>query len=71
MDIYTGPLLSLLQKGIDEGILKAMDVELIYAIVSGHTFGVHKYLSDKTFSPTEAEQVIEETFDLIWKLISF
>lgn len=71
MDIYTRPLLSLLQNGIDEGKLKHMDADLIYAIVSGHTFGVHKYLSGKTFLRDEAEQVMDETFDLIWKLISF
>lgn len=70
MEIHTRPLLSLLQKGIDDGLLKSLDVDLIYAIVSGHTFGVNKYLSGKTFSQTEAIQVMDETFELIWKLIT-
>jgi AcrR family transcriptional regulator len=70
IEIHTRSLFSILQKGIDLGVLKQLDLDLIFSMISGHTFGVHKYLSEKSLSPTEAEQVIDDTFELIWSMIT-
>ena len=63
------PVKDLLEKGISDKVIKPMDVDIIYMLVSGHTFSINQYLNAKQFSKSEENTVIDETFDLLWDMI--
>jgi AcrR family transcriptional regulator len=64
------PLKELLKNGINEGIIKPMDIEIILTLISGHTFAVNQYLLSSGLSDNQRNEVISETFGLIWAMIA-
>lgn len=64
------PLKELLQNGVNEGIIKPMDIEIIFTLISGHTFSINQYLLSNDLSEGKRNEVINETFDLIWSMIA-
>ncbi len=64
------PLKELLQNAIDEGVLKNMDLEILFTLISGHTFSINQYLLSNELSEDKRNEVINETFDLIWSMIA-
>jgi AcrR family transcriptional regulator len=64
------PHLSLIQKGIDKGLIKKLPVDFVYAIISSQTFGVYQYLISKQFTKVQQHDTIEQTFDLLWDMIT-
>jgi AcrR family transcriptional regulator len=64
------PIRTLLKKGITDKIIKPIDVDLIFTLLSGHTFSINQYLVVKQFPKPKQEQVINDTFDLIWDMIT-
>ncbi len=67
---YVKPLKELLQNAIDEGVLKNMDLEILFTLISGHTFSINQYLIISEPKESKREQIISETFDLLWQMIS-
>jgi AcrR family transcriptional regulator len=67
---YVKPLKELLQNAIDEGILKNMNLEIIFTLISGHTFSINQYLLSNELSEDKINEVINETFELIWLMIA-
>jgi AcrR family transcriptional regulator len=70
MQKHIKPLLGLLEKGMQDKIIKAMDVDIIFTLISGHTFSINQYLISKQLNETEQEKVIHDTFDLLWDMIT-
>ncbi|RDC65485.1 TetR/AcrR family transcriptional regulator [Adhaeribacter pallidiroseus] len=64
------PLRELLQKAIHEKIIKPLDVEIIFTLISGHVFSINQYLVRKQFAKPEQDKVIQDTFDLLWDMIT-
>ncbi len=64
------PLLHLLQQGIAAKIIKPLEVDLIFTLITGHTFSTNQYLVAKPLTKPEQDKVIEETFDLLWDMIT-
>jgi AcrR family transcriptional regulator len=64
------PLKELLQNAINEGVLKNMDSEILFTLISGHTFSINQYLTISELSENKREQIITETFALLWQMIS-
>lgn len=64
------PVQQLLQQGIQEQVLKPLDVDLILTLVSGHIFGLNKYLLDKELPVPEQTRVIDKSFTLLWNMLS-
>lgn len=64
------PVLDLLKKGIKEKIIKPMDVDIIFTLISGHTFSINQYLLAKGYSKSKQDKLISDTFDLLWDMIS-
>lgn len=64
------PLLDLLQKAIQEKIIKPLELDLIFTLITGHTFSVNQYLIAKKLAKPQQDQVIQNTFDLLWDMIT-
>ncbi|MFV8327355.1 TetR/AcrR family transcriptional regulator [Flavobacterium sp. ZS1P14] len=64
------PIIALLKNGIKDKIIKPLDVDLIFILLSGHTFSSNHYLVAKQFSKPKQEKVINDTFDLLWDMIT-
>ncbi len=64
------PILHLLQQGMEENLIKPMDLELIYTLITGHAFGINKYLMGKNYPTQKQDEIMEESFALLWKMIS-
>lgn len=64
------PHLSLIKQGIAAGILQDMPADLIYALISSQTFGLYQYIISQDVSSARQHQLIEQTFDLLWKMIA-
>ncbi|HEX8574945.1 MAG TPA: TetR/AcrR family transcriptional regulator [Flavobacterium sp.] len=64
------PHLLLIQSGIDKGLLKKLPVDFVYAIISSQTFGLYQYLISKKLSRVQQHDTIEQTFELLWDMIT-
>ena len=64
------PHLSLIQNGINEGIIKKLPVDFVYSLISSQTFGVYQYLVSKPFTKVQQHDIIEQTFELLWDMVS-
>jgi AcrR family transcriptional regulator len=62
--------LTLIQKGIKEGVIKNMPVDFIYSLISSQTFGLHQYISQKQISKVEQHDIIQKTFEMLWNMIT-
>ncbi len=63
------PHLLLLEKGIENGIIKPLPAEFLYSLISGHTFGAYHYLQSKDFSNLEQHDIVQKTFELVEEII--
>jgi AcrR family transcriptional regulator len=67
---HIAPFLDIIKKGVNEKVLKKMDVELIFALVRGHTFSINQYLLEKTATKKEQTKIIDGSFQLLWDMIT-
>ncbi|MEE1897422.1 TetR/AcrR family transcriptional regulator [Flavobacterium rakeshii] len=59
-----------IQEAIDAGVIKARDVDFIYTIMGSHIFGLYTYLIKNNFSKTKQQQVIQDSLDMLWGMLS-
>jgi AcrR family transcriptional regulator len=64
------PHLTLIKKGIKKGLIKKLPIDFVYAIISSQTFGVYQYLISKPFTKVQQHDTIEQTFELLWGMIT-
>lgn len=64
------PHLDILQQGIKTAVLKPLPVELIYTLINSHIAGINQYLSSDEFSTQKQKKIINESFDLLWDMIT-
>jgi AcrR family transcriptional regulator len=62
--------LSLIQNGIDKGLIKDLPVDFVYSLISCQTFGVYQYLTSKPFTKVQQHDTIEQTFELLWDMVT-
>ena len=67
---HVNPVLDILRNGIKDKIIKPMDVDIIFTLISGHTFSINQYLVSKQLSEVNQNKIIDETFDLLWDMIT-
>lgn len=67
---YIKPIMALLKNGIKDKVIKPLDADLLFTLLSGHTFSSNHYLVAKQFSKHKQEKVINDTFDLLWDMIT-
>lgn len=63
------PLFVLIQKGIDLVVLKPLPVAFIFSLFTAQINGVYDYLISENIAKDATEELINETFELLWKMI--
>ena len=70
MEKHLNPLIEMLQKGIVDKIIKDLPIELLLTIISSQIYGLNNYLVNNDFSKAKQHQIISDTFELLWEMIS-
>ncbi|GLU51680.1 TetR/AcrR family transcriptional regulator [Dyadobacter frigoris] len=60
----------LLGEGVKSKIFKSLPVGLIGTILGSQLYGVYQYLVSNDLSASKQKQVIDETFVLLWEMIT-
>lgn len=63
------PVLQIFRSAIEEKQIIDTDVNLLYTLISNQVFGVNQYLLSNKFNKKAQHKIIEDTFDLFWKMI--
>ncbi len=70
MEKHLNPLIEMLQKGVIDRIIKDLPIDLLLTIISSQIYGLNNYLVNNDFSKAKQHQIISDTFDLLWEMIS-
>ena len=62
-------LVDLIDQGIKMDIIKPLPIDFISTLISSQLFGVNQYLINADFDPVKQKGVINDSFELIWKMI--
>lgn len=62
--------LELIKKGIKEKLIKVTPAEYVMSIISSHLYGVNQYINTQQMSTAKQKQLINESFELVWKMIT-
>ncbi|TRX37814.1 TetR/AcrR family transcriptional regulator [Flavobacterium sp. ZT3R18] len=63
------PLFILIQNGIDIVLLKPMPAAFIFSLVTAHINGLYNYIIANDLTNEAQLELIQEAFDLLWKMI--
>ena len=61
---------ALLQDAAKTQMFKPLPVELISSILASHVYGVYQYLLSSELHEKKREKVIDETFELLWNMLT-
>ena len=64
------PYHDMLCKGIKDKIIKPQPVDLLFTLINSHTYGLNQYLLANNFSKAKQHQVISDTFEMLWTMIT-
>ena len=64
------PYYSMLHRGIADKIIRPQPVDLLFTLISSQTFGLNQYLIAHQFPKAKQHQVISDTFEMLWAMIS-
>lgn len=64
------PLFDFIHEGIKAAVLKPLPVELLYTLINNHISGINQYLSEGEFSTVKQKKTINDSFQLLWDMIS-
>jgi AcrR family transcriptional regulator len=64
------PHLTLIQKGVKQGVLKPLPAELLYALMSNQVFGLYQFITAKKMSKPKQKQAIQATFNMLWDMVT-
>ena len=59
-----------IQLAIDSKIIKSFPVDYIFTLISSHLNGINQYLRKADLSTNKQKEVIAETFDLLWNMLT-
>jgi AcrR family transcriptional regulator len=59
----------LIQKGMDYGLIQKLPIDFVHNLIYGHTYALHTYLSKNELSPYQKEKMIENAFDMLWRML--
>lgn len=67
MNKYEQPHLDMIQQAIDQQVIRPWPVNLVYTLISSHTYGLYQYLRSSTGE--QRERMIRTGFDLLIKML--
>ncbi|PZR16869.1 MAG: TetR family transcriptional regulator [Flavobacterium psychrophilum] len=66
----TGKSCEQIEKAIKDKAIKKRDINYIMTIFTSHTYGLHQYLSKTNFTEKDKKEIIKDSFDMLWKMLS-
>lgn len=60
----------LIERGITEGILKPLPVDLIYTLINSQVFGLYQYLTAQPLTTVERHEIVQRSTDLLWDMLT-
>ena len=67
---HTKPYLVILQKGINNSILKPLPIDFMYTLINSQISGVNHYLYSIKNPSVEQQKIINESVKLLWDMIT-
>lgn len=64
------PHLTLIQKGIKQGVLKPLPADLVFSIMSNQIFGLYQFVTSKKLSKAKQHETIQITFEMLWDMLT-
>lgn len=64
------PHLALIQKAIEDGVIKPMPAGLIYILMTSHIFGLYQFVTSNELSKAKQHEIIETTFEMLWDMVT-
>jgi AcrR family transcriptional regulator len=64
------PHLTIIKKGIKQGFIKHLPVDLIYSLMSSQVFGLYQFVTANKLSKAKQEEAIQTTFEMLWDMIT-
>ena len=64
------PHLIVIQKGINEGVIKSLPVDLVYTLITSQVFGLYQFVTSKKISKSNQTEIIETAFEMLWDMIT-
>lgn len=62
--------LQLLREGVTDKIFKPLPEQLISSILGGHVYGVYQYLLNTEQTQQKQAEIIGQTFELLWDMLT-
>lgn len=60
----------LIGRGVAEGVLKPLPVDLIYTMMNSQLFGLYQYLTAQPMTAAERHETVQQSIDLLWDMMS-
>lgn len=70
LDDGSSQFINFFQLAMNEGYIKTMDIEFMFILISNMTYGLSQYLDSKPFSKSEEHEIIAQSFDMIWRMLT-
>lgn len=67
---HVEPHILLIQKGIEQGVLKSIPADLIYTLLSNQVFGLYQFITSQEISKAKQKKIIQTTFDMLWDMLT-
>jgi AcrR family transcriptional regulator len=69
-DRNAAPLANQFSKAWKEGLIQRIDMDLVFILLHNHIAGVNDYLNLKNLSKPKTEKIMNETFELFWRMLN-
>ena len=70
IDKQAEPHLTLLKKGIKQGVIKNLPIELLNSLITSQVFGLYQFVTSNQLSKPKQKETIETTFEMLWDMIT-
>jgi AcrR family transcriptional regulator len=60
----------ILKQAIDDKIFKPLPVDLVLILINNHVYGVFQYLISSKLSAHKQKQLMNESFEMLWKMLT-
>ncbi|MGV3597458.1 MAG: TetR/AcrR family transcriptional regulator [Bacteroidota bacterium] len=62
--------LSMIEEGIEKGEIERLPIEYINTLISSNIYGLHQYLSTTGLNADQQAEVVEDSFERLWRMIA-
>ncbi len=70
IDDGSAKFIKFFEHAMESGFIKTMDIDLMFILISNLTSGLSQYITSKPLSKSEEHEVVAQSFDIIWRMIT-